>query len=637
MATCAMCGGKDVTTSCPVCREVRYCDDTCRLADWSSGHARIAARQFCRQLALEGSPVFFLPEGEEPVGERVDVADVEAEAAAFGEAAAVAEAVDGEALAPRSPTPEDEVVSAADEFLATHDDAYWTDMAEKGLAIFPGLRFVVAVQFPSLKLSWMVEGTSENLLLPVVETPDGQLVCLTRAVAAKQLGPEAADEMFRKQREFAEKLRDLESDCFAEMLPKVASSGGIMLIVRFEEPGGRYTAKTHVVQSRAARAPTDMPWWRAALLPAALERLNLEKRKANECLVKSELRSALRGYDSIIDTINVALSAPHVGPCAATQQLFATCLAHRAACRIKVGDVESLQNAEDDCREALEGPWTGWLRAKLEPSAAKLYDMVNERRQRANDALHRLLRSSAAHEDALREVSTSWAAARPTEAYRASVSRSAVAHGHVWLFGDHERDLFLKLRFEGPGWTGVDVADVAPALCLKHFADRDPSGRSFVKQAREVVEARVARGDLKAHRVALRETNPKRTTLDCRLDAGAYAALLADVDQLCRGAARARVDADRGERRRDEETSEIDACPICRISVSKRQSGGASLSRACGSHSLCADCAEHWLGVLRDGGRRAACPVCAGPWLDERERELADPMINRTSLSLVDT
>ena len=65
MATCAMCGGKDVTTSCPVCREVRYCDDTCRLADWSSGHARIAARQFCRQLALEGSPVFFLPEGED--------------------------------------------------------------------------------------------------------------------------------------------------------------------------------------------------------------------------------------------------------------------------------------------------------------------------------------------------------------------------------------------------------------------------------------------------------------------------------------------------------------------------------------------------------------------------------------------
>ena len=120
----------------------------------------------------------------------------------------------------------------------------------------------------------------------------------------------------------AEKLRELESDCFAEMLPRVASSGGIMLIVRFEEPGGRYTAKTHVVQSRAARAPTDMPWWRAALLPAALERLNLEKRKANECLVKSELRSALRGYDSIIDTINVALSAPHVGPCADSATLI---------------------------------------------------------------------------------------------------------------------------------------------------------------------------------------------------------------------------------------------------------------------------------------------------------------------------
>ena len=98
------------------------------------------------------------------------------------------------------------------------------------------------------------------------------------------------------------------------MLPRVASSGGMMLIVRFEEPGGRYTAKTHVVSSRAARAPTDMPWWRAALLPAALERLNLEKRRANECLVKSELRSALRGYDSIIDAINVALAAPRHRP-----------------------------------------------------------------------------------------------------------------------------------------------------------------------------------------------------------------------------------------------------------------------------------------------------------------------------------
>jgi len=80
-----------------------------------------------------------------------------------------------------------------------------------------------------------------------------------------------------------------------------------------------------------------------------------------------------------------------VGPCAATQQLLATCLANRAACRARLGDVENLQRAEDDCREALEGPFTAWLRQKLDPVAAKLAEKVNLRRREANEKLYEAL------------------------------------------------------------------------------------------------------------------------------------------------------------------------------------------------------------------------------------------------------
>ena len=107
-----------------------------------------------------------------------------------------------------------------------------------------------------------------------------------------------------------------------------------------------------------------------------------------------ELADALRGYDNIIATIETACARPPreaVGPCAATQQLLATCLANRAACRARLGDVENLQRAEDDCREALEGPFTAWLRQKLDPVAAKLAEKVNLRRREANEKLYEAL------------------------------------------------------------------------------------------------------------------------------------------------------------------------------------------------------------------------------------------------------
>ena len=63
----------------------------------------------------------------------------------------------------------------------------------------------------------------------------------------------------------------------------------------------------------------------------------------------------------------------------------------RAACRARLGDVENLQRAEDDCREALEGPFTAWLRQKLDPVAAKLAEKVNLRRREANEKLYEAL------------------------------------------------------------------------------------------------------------------------------------------------------------------------------------------------------------------------------------------------------
>ena len=392
-----------------------------------------------------------------------------------------------------------------------------------------------------------------------------------------------------------------------------------------------------------------MPWWRAALGPDELKELDGAKRLANERFVAKDLKAALRGYDSVVGAIGRALSAPHVGPCAATQQLFATCLANRAACRSKLGDVESLQNAEDDCVEALEGPYTGWLRARLEPAASKLFDVVTKRRQHASDLLHSLLRASAHHNDAATSTLLSDAAnlswsSRPTEAFKASAyGGNAVADGHVWLFGDHDRDLFLKLAFEGDGWDGLEVGDIAPVVALSQFAVVAPSGLNFLKLSRSAVRTRVTNGECLKHRVAIAEDAPKRTTVDVTLDARAYRDMAQGVDDTCATMALMRVDAARGKGAADRHTCEMgdepptDECPICGADTAERLRRGLSVSRGCGNHPLCGDCARHWLAVLRDAGRRPVCPVSRDPWADKRERDSAAPLLARTSLSLVVT
>lgn len=359
-ATCAMCGAPDPQQRCPGCGGPRYCDDACRRADWGQGHARLCALRYCQRLAADGQePKFFLPPEAGPL-KPVSLLTVRTEAA----------------LPLR--------VDEADSFIRSRPPGYWQLAANRGLNLYDGLRFVVSVRAgdaPDREPDYLVEGTSSNLLLLVHEVAPGIRRCLEDG--------EGDDDISRRRRSFA---RALEA---------VSSFGGdaeMVLVVRYEGSGGRVQAKRVPLPCAATTAATAKPWWRAALAKDVLQDLYAQKKAANEAFVRGrqsgELADALRGYDNIIATIETACARPPreaVGPCAATQQLLATCLANRAACRARLGDVENLQRAEDDCREALEGPFTAWLRQKLDPVAAKLAEKVNLRRREANEKLYEAL------------------------------------------------------------------------------------------------------------------------------------------------------------------------------------------------------------------------------------------------------
>ena len=80
--------------------------------------------------------------------------------------------------------PQDEATA----FIESREEGFWEGVNEKGCALFPGLRWIYTanVTAPGGSQYWIVEGTSENLLLAVCTREDGTMSCQSREDLAER-------------------------------------------------------------------------------------------------------------------------------------------------------------------------------------------------------------------------------------------------------------------------------------------------------------------------------------------------------------------------------------------------------------------------------------------------------------------
>lgn len=551
-APCAMCGAPAPAQPCPGCRGPRYCDAACRKADWSQGHAKVCALRYCQRLARTGSPKFHLP-GETGCLKPVSLLTIRTEAAL--------------------PLKEKD---EADTFIENKPQGYWAMACEHGLNTYDGLRFVVSCRWddpPEREPDFLVEGTASNLLLLVHEVAPGVRRCLEDG--------EGDDDISRKRRGFARALDALDS---------FGGERTMVLVVRYENRKGRVQARKVKLPCAPSTASTAKPWWSAALAKPALEGLFEQKKVANEAFIRGrrsgKLAGALKGYDSIIAAVETACARPAreaVGPCAATQQLLATCLANRAACRARLGDVEHLQRAEDDCREALEGPFTAWLRQKLDPAAAKLAEKVCSRRRSANEQLYAALGCGGV-----------------PPPVPPALDETEIADG-------------LRLCcVPGEGWQDEDddLDDVAPVVLvtIRPFGVQDPQEPLPLKSE---ALARV-RQSAQTYGFTLVEGYE---TVEACVSKESYERLRKHCDAICRTSAAsakkhlAAPPAAKGRRPRRAPAPPNQFCPICDTPLAGKRAP-RMLAFCAAGHSACAVCRDAWFDVLGAFRRKRACPIC---------------------------
>ena len=148
----------------------------------------------------------------------------------------------------------------------------------------------------------------------------------------------------------------------------------MVLVVRYEGSGGRVQAQR--VNSPARRTRPRRPFALVARGPreGRVAGLVCAEEGGERAFVRGrqsgEHADALRGYDNIIATIETAARGRRGRPSAPAPRRSSSWprAANRARVPRAAGGRQNLQRAEDDCREALEGPFTAWLRQKLRPS-----------------------------------------------------------------------------------------------------------------------------------------------------------------------------------------------------------------------------------------------------------------------------
>ncbi|KAH8061961.1 hypothetical protein JL722_3919 [Aureococcus anophagefferens] len=375
MPVCEACGVAHAKLQCARCGQAWYCGRACQKRDWRSGHKHSCA-------------------------DRAALTDVDGNAAQkrpspFG-------------AAPREMyIPQDEATA----FIESREEGFWEGVNEKGCALFPGLRWIYTanVTAPGGSQYWIVEGTSENLLLAVCTREDGTMVCQSREDLAERgwdrngagvarrfrarrvptvrgatptfVAGARIEVAYEEHRAFAENVRRMvEGD--------VWSIRDTPLLVRCEHDSGGYACRVLLVDSDNVGDATSLPWWRSAL---SHERV-LELYRSREAAVEKagdHARAAV-AYDDILDVLDGALRDPALGPCCATQALLAKCLFSRAWCRLALGGRDDLRRACEDCHRATESKHTGWLRAGLEEDADILGDGLGRLHGRILEALRDL-------------------------------------------------------------------------------------------------------------------------------------------------------------------------------------------------------------------------------------------------------
>ncbi|EGB02008.1 hypothetical protein AURANDRAFT_69284, partial [Aureococcus anophagefferens] len=339
MPVCEACGVAHAKLQCARCGQAWYCGRACQKRDWRSGHKHSCA-------------------------DRAALTDVDGNAAQkrpspFG-------------AAPREMyIPQDEATA----FIESREEGFWEGVNEKGCALFPGLRWIYTanVTAPGGRHYWIVEGTSENLLLAVCTREDGTMSCQSREDLAERGWDRARIEVaYEEHRAFAENMRRMvEGDPW--------SIRDKPLLVRCEHDSGGYACRVLIFDEENVGDVTSLSWWRPALSHERVLELDARREAARAVEQAGDHENAVVAYDDILGA------------------LLAKCLFSRASCRLALGGRDNLRSAFDDSQRALTNSrHSGWLRAGLDEDAVILADDFEQLRGRMIDAMGDLSEALAA-------------------------------------------------------------------------------------------------------------------------------------------------------------------------------------------------------------------------------------------------
>ncbi|KAH8097251.1 hypothetical protein JL720_136 [Aureococcus anophagefferens] len=517
MPVCEACGVAHAKLQCARCGQAWYCGRACQKRDWRSGHKHSCA-------------------------DRAALTDVDGNAAQkrpspFG-------------AAPREMyIPQDEATA----FIESREEGFWEGVNEKGCALFPGLRWIYTanVTAPGGSQYWIVEGTSENLLLAVCTREDGTMVCQSREDLAERGWDRARIEVaYEEHRAFAENVRRMvEGD--------VWSIRDTPLLVRCEHDSGGYACRVLLVDSDNVGDATSLPWWRSAL---SHERV-LELYRSRE---------AARGAAGQV-FVFARVVPPRLGR-------------------------DDLRRACEDCHRATESKHTGWLRAGLEEDADILGDGLGRLHGRILEALRDLGEAPPVRPRAT-DVDGEAVPIRD----EAAVSRfleSGLAGDETLRVAsvDKQSGVAFLVDLCGADWAGVNPACAANAvLGAKFYANH-----TFQRGADPRAVAPVVADALDAAAVAALVARGVPGLKSCALvaislDFEDYAACDTAMDAIRLTVARARVAASRLARSKQD-----------RAAAKKGRSGGGKKGR--GKKKP-----PPPLAPSVKSARNAACPVCLRP------------------------